>query len=239
VVDNCTINVRSWLVPTNCLLCETSIESGNILCPDCLESLPYNHNMACQLCGLPLADLAQPVCGNCQKSSPSWDFVVSAFSYSHPVDKLIQSMKFREKLDIAYLLGTLMHSVIKNHYLLQQRPLPELIIPVPLHNTRLRERGFNQALELARPLSQHFAIPIDTRICQRIVPTVSQSSLSGEERATNLKNVFSIKQQLPVRHVAIIDDVMTTGHTIDEVTRVLRSSGVTEIDVWLCARTVK
>lgn len=239
MVDNCIKTIQSWLVPTNCLLCETSVDSGNILCPACIESLPVNHNAACHHCALPLADLASPVCGHCQKNPPDWDFVVSAFTYAHPVDKLIQAMKFREKLDIAYLLGTLMHNVIKNHYLLQKRTLPELIIPVPLHSTRLRKRGFNQALELARPLSQHFAIPMDAKSCQRMVPTVPQSRLSGEERASNLKNVFYMKQPVSTKHVVIVDDVMTTGHTIEEVTKTLRTSGVEQIDVWLCGRTDK
>ncbi|MDH5435281.1 MAG: ComF family protein [Gammaproteobacteria bacterium] len=226
-------------MPTNCLLCETRIDSGQTLCPPCLESLPYNHSVTCHYCALPLDNPASTACGHCQLNPPAWDFVLSAFRYSHPIDKLVQAMKFREKLDIAYLLGTLMYSVIKNHYFLQRRSLPELIIPVPLHTSRLRERGFNQALELARPLSQHFAIPIDAKNCLRTVATTPQSLLSGDDRSRNLKNVFHVKQTLSAQHVVIIDDVMTTGHTIDEITRTLRKSGVQQIDVWLCGRTEK
>ena len=237
-MDSCTNNIRQWLVPTNCLLCETQVDSGSKVCPACLEALPYNYHPTCHRCALPLEDPKNTLCGQCQQHPPAWDFALSTFSYTHPIDKLIQSMKFHDKLDVAYLLGTLMHNFIKSHYLIHKRKLPELLIPVPLHRTRLRERGFNQAIELARPLSQHFAISINKHACQRTVATKPQSDLNMHDRARNLRQAFQA-DVIPVSHVAIIDDVMTTGHTIEEVSKSLRFAGVKQIDVWVCARAQK
>ncbi len=106
---------------------------------------------------------------------------------------------------------------------------------MPLHATRLRERGYNQALELARPISSRLDIPIDYQSCTRARATPAQSALSARERSANVKGAFQVSQPLTARHVAIIDDVMTTGHTADELARMLQKTGVERIDIWVCA----
>ena len=116
------------------------------------------------------------------------------------------------------------------------QPLPEAILPVPLHSTRLRERGFNQALELARPMAQALALPLLIHHSQRTRATVAQTSLSAKQRRKNIRGAFQVTQPLPARHIAIVDDVMTTGQTINELAKTLRKAGATHIDVWVCAR---
>jgi ComF family protein len=115
---------------------------------------------------------------------------------------------------------------------------PEWIIPVPLHAERLRERGYNQALEIARPIAKKLQIPLQTRYCTRILPTLAQASMTAEERRRNMKNAFAVEELFQARHVAIVDDVLTTGSTVSEFARMLKKSGVARVDVWCCARTV-
>jgi ComF family protein len=114
---------------------------------------------------------------------------------------------------------------------------PQLLIPVPLHPGRLRERGYNQALELARPLSRRLAIPLDYLSCRRTRPTQAQSELPMKERRKNVRGAFQVKGEIPARHVALIDDVVTTGSTVTELTRLLKRHGVRRVQVWTLART--
>jgi len=115
--------------------------------------------------------------------------------------------------------------------------MPEIIIPVPLHRTRLRERGFNQALEIARPIARSLSIPVDYKSCERVRKTSAQSLLPAAERRKNIKGAFRVTRPIAARHVAILDDVMTTGHTVQELAATLRKAGVERIDVWVVART--
>ena len=124
------------------------------------------------------------------------------------------------------------------HYA-QQDARPEVIIPVPLHTGRLRERGFNQALELARPVAARLRIPINIHACARTRGTAAQSDLPAAQRTKNVKGAFELREPLKeVHRVAIIDDVMTTGATVDELARVLIAAGVENVQVWVCARAV-
>mgnify|MGYP003393512964 CR=1 FL=1 len=194
---------------------------------------------ACYQCALPLHGLdavPSPLCGRCLKDPPSYDHTLSVFRYAHPVDHLIHDLKFNRKLAIARLLGELMVQQLKKRTHSISSPLPQLIIPVPLHAARLRERGYNQATELARPIAHALNIPIDYQHCQRQRATAIQSDLLASERSRNVKGVFSVAKKVPARHVAIIDDVMTTGATVAEFATTLRSAGVEKIEVWVCAR---
>ena len=118
------------------------------------------------------------------------------------------------------------------------QPLPELILPVPLHHRRLRERGFNQALELARPIAAGLGLPLDWHHAQRLRATDPQSDLPAKLRSHNVKGAFTVAPGLAVSSVAIVDDVMTTGHTVNELAVMLRGSGVRSVSVWVCARAV-
>ncbi len=206
------------------------------LCLGCQTDLPYQ-KQACQRCALPLHGVHDDesgvaLCGNCLNDSPAYDRVLSVFTYASPVDRLIQDLKFHRKLHIARLLGEIMAS----HLARRVQTRPDLIIPVPLHSARLRERGYNQALELARPVARKLKIPIDYRSCERLRATPAQSDLPANERPRNVEGVFSITGNVQGRHIAIIDDVMTTGSTVEELATALREAGAGAIDVWVCAR---
>lgn len=172
------------------------------------------------------------LCGNCLNDSPAYDRVLSVFTYASPVDHLIQDLKFNRKLHIARLLGDIMAGHLEQH--VQTRP--DLIIPVPLHGARLHERGYNQALELARPIARKLNLPIDYRSCERSRATPAQSDLPAMERPRNVQGAFNITGSFRGRHVAIIDDVMTTGSTVEELAAALRNAEASAIDVWVCAR---
>lgn len=115
--------------------------------------------------------------------------------------------------------------------------LPELLLPVPLHPRRLRERGFNQAAELAGVIGRELDIRADARACERVRPTVAQTGLTAAERRRNLRDVFRVRIPNPPPHIAIVDDVMTTGATAESLARSLRRQGVERIEIWVCART--
>ena len=172
------------------------------------------------------------VCGQCQQKPHAFDYAWAAFDYQPPVDHLIQSLKFNGKLYSARLLGELMAERLAEVGV----DMPEAILPVPLHPQRLRERGFNQALELARPLARRFKLPLKPDICRRLHPTMAQTGLDARGRRRNLKGAFEVVATPVVSHVAIIDDVMTTGSTAETLAKALKLAGVVRVDVWICAR---
>lgn len=234
--NNIKNNIEHWLYPARCVLCAKAGEGRRDLCTACLADLPYNV-FACSQCALPLTvpGTRDPICGRCQKTPPAYNHSFSLFVYAHPVDYLIQRLKFNAKLSHARLLGELMATHLKQ----QVEILPEVIIPVPLHRSRLRERGYNQALEIARPIASQLAIRINYRSTVRLRATSAQSDLPAKERHGNVKGAFGVVNPINARHVAIVDDVMTTGHTVQEFAAVLRRSGVEVIDTWVVARAVQ
>jgi ComF family protein len=229
---------RHWLdallFPPRCRLCGAVPAADTTLCQPCLNDLPWLESSCCR-CARPLpAGIDTRVCGACLKRSPVFDSASALFHYRAPVDYLIQRLKFSGELAIAPLLADLLAGKIAA----RTTPLPECLIPVPLHRARLQERGFNQATELARRLGRRLALPVDNRLCQRDRPTEPQSLTPLRQRQRNLQGAFSMRGKQPVNsHVAIIDDVMTTGHTAEELTRVLRRAGAACIEVWIIARS--
>jgi len=148
------------------------------------------------------------------------------------MDHLLQQLKFHQKLHMATLLGGLMVEALAG----RQRAMPECLVPVPLHPARLRERGYNQALELARVMSPCLGIAVDATLCRRGRTTTPQTALDGKERRRNLRGAFEVRSLRTPRTVAIIDDVVTTGTTVSELSRAMRRAGVEVVEVWACAR---
>lgn len=161
----------------------------------------------------------------------SFDNTYALFNYAPPISSLIAKLKFQGDLSVAKLF-----SQYWIDYFLNKKSLPELIIPVPLHHKRLKERGFNQALEIAKPIGNYFKIPVDTKSCVRIKNTQAQSSLTAKKRINNVSNAFKLDYSISVKHVAILDDVMTTGNTVSEMGYLLKEAGIGRVDVWCCAR---
>lgn len=224
-------SAQVWLFPPLCTLCGGHGERGRDLCPGCAGDLPVV-KATCVQCSAPLP--LSGMCGYCQRRPPAFDRTVAAFHYLPPLDAMIKRLKFNGDLRLARLLGSLM----VDHLGGSEAVLPDVIVPVPLHVQRLRERGFNQALELARPIAERFGAPLDWRHVVRTRATDPQSELPAKLRSRNVKGAFSVAPEFAAQRVAIVDDVMTTGHTVNELAATLRRAGVVDISVWVCARAV-
>lgn len=218
------------LVPaTACLLCDANTREPHLLCAACAKDLPYITN-ACVLCGLPLEGKAT-MCGQCAQDPPPVERTYALCHYAEPVDKLLLALKFHQRLAVATVFGEL----LAQRLLANDADIPDALIPVPLHAARLQERGYNQALEIAKPLSKNLDVPVLRQTCIRIIATSAQSDLSRYERRANIQGAFAVIDELP-RHVAIVDDVMTTGSTVFEMAVALKEHGAERVDVWACAR---
>ena len=226
-VNDWVSRAHDWLLPPNCVLCGGRGAGGADLCRECANELPYART-ACRCCAIPLPQ--EGVCGKCQKIPPSFDDARAVFLYREPVDHLIHVLKFNQKLYSARLLGDLMAE-----HLASMQP-PDVIVPVPLHSGRLRQRGFNQALELARPISKALGVPLALRLCTRQLDTAPQTGMDAKSRRRNLKGAFAVSEVLDALHVAIVDDVMTTGSTVEILAQILKRAGAMHFSVWLCAR---
>lgn len=227
-VNKWLINAHDWLLPPSCVLCGGRGAGGRDLCRACATELPYLR-LGCRQCALPLG--YDGLCGRCLQKAPAFDRAHASFDYAAPVAQLIQGLKFNGKLHHARLLGDLMAECLAAAV----PALPELLVPVPLHPARLRQRGFNQALELARPVARALRLPLAPGYCRRRLATPPQTGLDARARRRNLKDAFEVHGR-PVAHVALVDDVMTTGSTVEVLARTMKRAGVGRVDVWLCAR---
>lgn len=180
------------------------------------------------MCALPIPD--GEVCGACLSKPPAFDFTRAAYSYSFPVDVLIQAFKYQGNLALVPVLAAELLPKA-NHQL-------DYIIPVPLSTARLRERGFNQALEIARIISKRSGVSLLANACSRIRDSPPQAGLPWKERAKNIRGAFTCNAELRGKKVALLDDVMTTGATLNELAKAVRKRGAIEISAWVVARTL-
>ena len=216
------------LLGQDCQLC-ASASGANLLCNDCLRSLP-RLDVACPRCAMPSA-MGQ-LCGQCLKTPPYFDSTLAALRYAFPTDQLVLGLKYGARLPLASLLGDLLGSILPLH-----TGIPDLLIPMPLHRTRLAERGFNQALEIARRLTSISGKPICTDGIVRIRDTAKQADLPADRRRANVRGAFECRDDLSGMTVAIVDDVMTTGASLNELARTLKRAGATSVQNWVVART--
>jgi ComF family protein len=229
LVKSCAIAFRRWLYAAPCLLCGAGTGRGaGGLCRGCRADLPWR-GPACRRCGKELA--VAGVCGACLHDPPAQEELVCPFDYAAPLDHLVRRLKFGGDLACARLLGQLMAA----HVARSAACRPELIIPMPLHRRRLAGRGFNQALELARPLARRLGVPIEASACIRHRATAEQSTLAAAARRVNVNGAFAVRLPLPAS-VAIVDDVLTTGSTAAALMAELKRAGVSRIALWICAR---
>lgn len=170
------------------------------------------------------------ICGRCQQHPPAYAAVHAAFHYTTPIDRLIRGAKYGGRLDWAALLGRQLA-----HHMHAHVPDFDAIVPVPLHRTRLRERGYNQSLELARPIIKRLKIPL-LHAVRRLRATPSQASLSAEERTKNVRHAFAINGEVTGRSVAVVDDVVTSGATVEAVARCLLKAGAKRVEILAVAR---
>ena len=225
--------IQRLILPPTCLLCGTRGAAGQDLCAGCAADLPRNAS-ACPRCALPLPTDPTGSCSRCLSQPIDLDFdrAFVPFRYQPPVDFLIRELKFSGRLTHARWLGERFAAALAE----RDAPPPDCIIPVPLHPRRLRERGFNQALELARGAARHLRIPLLPAGLRRVRHTPPQTRLDARQRQTNPLGAFVPGAPLPGPRVALMDDVVTTASTVAECARILRASGAADIEVWAIAR---
>lgn len=226
--------IIDWIIPSRCAVCNIATKLS--FCVDCLQELPWLQNTCIRCANEIKIDFAINECGECMIDPPPIDKNITLFSYNFPIDSLITNLKFKNKLAIAYALGELLAINVQQNYELNHEALPQCIVPVPLHPHRLAKRGYNQALEIAKPLKKLLNIPLEMKAIKRIKHTDAQTLIDVSERMGNIKNAFKITTHFPYKHIAILDDVMTTFTTASELAKECRRGGVEKIDFWCIAR---
>ncbi|HEY2394933.1 MAG TPA: ComF family protein [Rudaea sp.] len=238
-VDGLWGRAQRLILPSHCLLCAQDGDGRRDLCAACAGDLVRNR-LCCPRCALPLQAPA-PLCGECLLHEPPFDAAFAPFLYGHPIDLLVTKLKFGRSLAAGRVLSELWRDAVAD----LSPARPDLFVPVPLHASRLRERGYNQALELARPLARALGIPLGGKVLSRTKATAAQSNLDAKARRRNLRGAFTL-DPVPLTgaasqslHIALVDDVMTTGATLRECARMLKRAGVARVDVWALARAPK
>ena len=227
LIDHCVHFVHA-LLPQQCLLC-TAASATRPVCDACLAHLPVLTPVRCPQCATP-TPLGE-VCGACLADPPAFQSVSAAFQYAWPLATLVQQFKYSGNLALARVLAESICASIS-------APV-DLIVPMPLGPARLRERGFNQALELSRIVGAHTRTPVGIDVCRRVDDRPPQASLPWRERAKNIRGAFVYNTDLSGKRIAVVDDVMTTGATLHEIARTLRKAGALEVHGWVVARTLK
>lgn len=202
-----------------CALCLGTLSGPGVLCPGCHGDLPW-------LTAAP--GLAGPV------AVP----VFAALAYEFPVDRLVTSAKFHRRLDYARLLGELLYAAVGRELARNGLQRPDVILPVPLHRRRLATRGYNQAVELARPLGKLLGVPVKPHWAFRLRPTLEQTGLSAPERRRNLRGAFVADAACAGQRIAVVDDVLTTGSTARALVLALRRAGAADCQVWTASRAL-
>lgn len=233
------------LLGQDCLLCGASSAAG-LLCAGCDRDLPRltgaNAPPLCPQCAAPSP--AGAVCGRCLASRPHYDRSIAAWRYAYPADRLLQSLKYGARLALAgFCAGQIERAGGWGDDSGEKRtwdavvPRIDLVVAMPLHPNRLAARGFNQAVEIARPLARRLALPFDPHALQRVRDTAAQTGLHLAEREKNVRKAFACTRDLAGLRVAVVDDVMTTGATLNEVAKTLKRAGAVHVENWVAART--
>ena len=230
IFDHAFLNIGSKIkLPAQpCILCGSMSQAG-IWCEACDAALPYHNAPHCPVCAR-LTPHGE-VCGHCLKKPPVFTRTTAAFGYSFPVDRLIQLMKYREQLALAQTFAEkLLQRIDKSN-------LPDYVIAMPLHPAKLKSRGFNQAQLIAAPLAKSLHLPLLNHACHRLRDTPSQTSLPWKERSKNMRGAFDCDMDLSEKHVALVDDVLTTGASMNALAEAVQKMGADKISAWVIART--
>ena len=225
----------------SCVLCASPEANSHALCSPCLNDLPWHPNTSCPQCGLASSGtgLNAIVCGSCLNSPPDFDVTKAVFLYAYPVDAMMLRYKYGNMLNLGDTFGEFLaeKTVLENHF-----KNIDLIIPMPMHPQRLKERGFNQALEIAKVLCKNHKEKLDYKSVERQTLTPPQASLPLKERVKNIKGAFKVNadklNKFQGKSIAIVDDVMTTGASLNELAKTLKKSGASHVECWVVARTL-
>ena len=218
------------LIPLPCVVCG-AVDGAltDQLCQACLADMPAHPPGYCQGCGGVLD--AMPVCDRCFVFPPAFDSCSAGCMYAYPVNQMIKKLKYQARLD---LVRPLCRPLIERIGL-EGAALPDCLVPTPLHGARLRRRGFNQAREIAGVLAQKLSLPVDDRLVRRHRNTAPQYDLPPEPRLRNVASAFTIIKSTSYRSFAVVDDVLTSGATANELALVLKRNGAEQVQVWCAA----
>ena len=220
---------QCFYIPTICTLCNHPHRDHDAICKSCAQLLkPITH--PCQICCRPLPSHDFLLCGLCLKNKPHFDRVITHYLFEEPLRSLLHALKYENALYLRRFLAQLMLDAYDENI-----AQADCLIPIPLHPERMRQRGFNQAAELAKIIARKIHSPYNTKLCRKITNPLPQVGLNGKARETNLRHSFEVKKST-YQHVILIDDIITTGSTANEVARTLKHQGVMRVDVWCCAR---
>ncbi|MCL2645326.1 MAG: ComF family protein [Betaproteobacteria bacterium] len=213
------------LIPPDCCLCGTPAWNGGIpVCDGCAGELPRHDMPACPCCALPTPE--GQICGRCLCDPPAFDSTRALYGYVFPADVLVCSFKYRHRLSLARFFVGAAGSL----------PQADAVVPMPLHSRRLSERGFNQALEIARPLARAAGLPLEQGGVVRERYTPPQAMLDREARLANPRGVFACRRRFDGLRVMVVDDVMTTGASLDALARCLKAAGAEAVHNFVLAR---
>ena len=210
-----------------CVLCEAETHHAIAICKACWPDLPWISRHSCPQCALPTQG---EVCGRCLTDPPFFNQTLAVFSYAYPIDAMLQAFKNQHQLYLGDVFSQLGLKQFDPNGV-------DCIVPMPMHTARLQDRGFNQSLELAKSVGKQWSIPIALSHCQRIKNTPPQASLPLKDRVKNIRGAFSCDDYFVGKHVAIVDDVMTSGASLNELAKTLKQAGAIEVSCWVIART--
>lgn len=221
---------NSLRIPVVCILCDQYLSEAELLCDHCytlLQTLKHG----CKVCAKPLRDLEQTICNDCQRDPPEFDKIYTAFAYVEPLQHILHNFKYYNALYLKSLITKL----------LQAAPIPHnqigCLVPVPLSKQKLQQRGYNQAAILGKELAKQLSVQYNANLIKKILHTTNQVDLTGDARRKNLCNAFACIDDIAVSTVTLIDDIVTTGSTVNEISKVLKARGVNSVNVWCVART--
>lgn len=244
---NTTHWLSQWLATTlPCPLCHQApgarqpsatdepISPPNGLCLDCQASLPWYQSPRCPQCALP--NTRGELCGICLQHAPAFDQTLTVFRYAYPLDRLLHQFKYHQQLPWGALLAQAWLSRLP---VLPASQQPPVLVAMPMHLNRIKQRGFNHALELARHLQKQWQIPLRIDSCERLIDTPAQAAMDMKTRTRNLRGAFATSQRWQGQHVMIVDDVMTTGASMHALAKVFKQAGAAQVTALVLARTLK
>jgi ComF family protein len=217
------------LIPQDCALCGAEC-GAELICEQCQRALPYHDVPCCPQCALPTPDGGR--CGRCLAHPPAFDRTRAAFDYRYPLAELVHAFKYGSNLALGKFLADALIGAVR------AETWPDLMLPMPLHPARLKERGFNQAAEIARRVALATGTPLALDDLRKIRDTAAQVNLPWKERQANVRGAFVCETSLSGQRVVVVDDVMTTGATLGEAAKLLKKCGAASVDVWVVARTL-
>lgn len=233
--------IEQWILPYDCVICLNISDQKRDICYECEKQLPYLSH-ACIQCAnsLPNNNRLNQKCGRCIKNAPYYDRTIVGFTYTTPVDAWIKQFKFHKKGIYANILCQIYAEKLTAHYKLYPENKPQWLVPVPLHWRRLISRGHNQTDTIARYLSKALNIPIiHNRCVKRVKFTPPQAQLSQDKRYHNIRGAFKVKKGISIEHIAIVDDIFTTGNTANELANEFKKRGITTVSILALARATR